>query len=392
MSTPTAAELVARARALGPKLKERAAAADAARKLPAETIRDFHEAGLFKILQPKCWGGFEMDPQVFFDVQMALGEACTSSGWVFGIIAVHNFQLGLFDIRAQEEVWSKDNSVLIASSYQPVGKVERVDGGFKLTGRWSFSSGCDHCDWIFLGSIIPPAKEGDPPDMRTFLLPKSDYKIVDTWHTFGLKATGSNDIVVEGAFIPEHRTHKAVDGFLCTNPGQEVNTGPLFRMPWAQIFVRSISTASIGGARGALNAYAELAKGRVSTNTGKATKTDAVAQAALAKAAGEIDEMDAVLHRSFDQMMALLREGKPIPLEDRIRYRFQSANVARRCADLVDGLIVFLGGRAIFNTSPIVRYWLDLNAARTHVANDPGAIGGSLAGTVMGENVQEFFV
>src|SRR5262245_60689340 len=131
MSMPTAAELVARARALHPALKARAAAADQARRIPAETIRDYHEAGFFKILQPKRWGGYEMDPQVFFDVQMALAEADTSSGWVYGIAAVHNFQLGLFDLKAQEEVWGKDSTVLIASSYQPVGKVERVPGGFK---------------------------------------------------------------------------------------------------------------------------------------------------------------------------------------------------------------------------------------------------------------------
>jgi 3-hydroxy-9,10-secoandrosta-1,3,5(10)-triene-9,17-dione monooxygenase len=388
----TAAELVARARALHPVLKERAAGADEARRLPAETIRDFQDAGFFKILQPARWGGYEMDPQVFFDVQMALAEACMSSGWVYGILAVHNFQLGLFDLRAQEEVWSKDPATLIASTYQPVGKVTRVDGGFRLSGRWSFSSGCDHGDWIFLGSIVPSAGEGDPPHMRTFLLPKGDYTIIDTWHTFGLKATGSNDIVVEDAFIPEHRTHKASDGFLCTNPGQAANQGALFRIPWAQVFVRSISTASLGGARGALAAYAQAARSRVSTNTGKATKTDAVAQAALARAVGEIDEMDAVLHRNFDTMMALLRAGEPIPMQDRIRYRYQSATVARRCTDHVNELIRFLGGRAVFNSSPIVRYWLDLNAAQAHVANDPAGIYGSLAGTELGEDVQEVFV
>ena len=154
----TAAELVARARALQPVLKERAAAADEARRLPAETIRDFQDAGFFKILQPERWGGYEMDPQVFFDVQMALAEACMSSGWVYGILAVHNFQLGLFDLKAQEEVWSTDPATLIASTYQPVGKVTRVDGGFRLSGRWSFSSGCDHGEWMFLGSIVPSGR------------------------------------------------------------------------------------------------------------------------------------------------------------------------------------------------------------------------------------------
>jgi 3-hydroxy-9,10-secoandrosta-1,3,5(10)-triene-9,17-dione monooxygenase len=388
----TGAELVARARAMIPVLKARAAQAEQERRIPKETIRDFHEAGFFKILQPARWGGYEMDPQVFFDVQMALAEGCTSSGWVFGIVGVHNFQLGLFDVRAQEDVWNKDSSVLIASSYQPVGKVERVEGGYRLSGRWQFSSGVDHCEWVFLGSIIPPAKEGDPPDMRTFLLPKSDYKVIDTWHTFGLKATGSNDVLVENAFIPEHRTHKAVDGFLCTNPGQEVNKAPLFAMPWAQIFVRTISNASLGGARGALQVYLDQMSKRVSTNTGKAAKSDAIALAQVAKVRADLDGMVTILHSTFDEMMGMLRAGQPIPHELRIRNRFQSANVARTCADLIDSLMPILGGKAIFLDNPMVRYWLDLNAARSHVANDPTVIGASLAGTMLGENVQEFFV
>jgi 3-hydroxy-9,10-secoandrosta-1,3,5(10)-triene-9,17-dione monooxygenase len=388
---PTGEELVARARALGPALKARAPAAEAERRLPKETIADFQAAGLFRILQPRRWGGYELDPQVFFDVQMALGEADASTGWVYGIIACHNYQMALFDLRAQEEVWGPDTGTLIASSYQPVGKVERTEGGFFLTGRWSFSSGCDHCQWIFLGSLIPPAQEGGPPEMRTFLLPRKDYEIVDTWRTFGLKSTGSNDIVVNRAFVPDYRTHKATDGFFCTNPGQAVNTAPLYRLPWAQIFVRSISTSSIGAARGALAAYIEAARTRVSTNTGKATKSDPVALTTLARVQGELDGMVAVLHRNFDRMMAAVRAGAPIPIEDRILYVYESSAVARRCADMVDELIQILGGRAIYSDHPLVRYWLDLNAARAHVANDPANAGGNLGATLIGDQVQVFF-
>lgn len=387
---PTGEELVARARALGPKLKARAAAAEIERKLPKETIADFQEAGLFRILQPRRWGGYEMDPQVFFDVQLALAEADASSGWVYGIIACHNYQMALFDLKAQEEVWGADTATLIASSYQPVGKVERTEGGFYLTGRWSFSSGCDHCQWIFLGSLIPPS--GDlPMEMRTFLLPKSDYQIVDTWRTFGLKSTGSNDIVVDRVFVPEHRTHKATDGFFCTNPGQAVNTAPLYRLPWAQIFVRSISTSSLGAARGALATYIEAARTRVSSNTGKATKSDPAALLGLARTEGELDGMVAVLHRNFDRMMAAVRAGESISIEDRLLYVYESSAVARRCADMVDEMIQFLGGRAIYSEHPLVRYWLDLNAARAHVANDPSNAGVNLGAQLIGDPVQVFF-
>jgi 3-hydroxy-9,10-secoandrosta-1,3,5(10)-triene-9,17-dione monooxygenase len=342
-------------------------------------------AGFFRILQPKRWGGYEMDPQVFFDVQMALSEGCMSTGWVYGVVGGHPYELALFPDAAQHEVWDDDTSVLVSSSYQPVGRVTRVEGGFRLSGRWGFSSGSEHCQWVLLGAMIPPAAEGEPPDMRTFLLPRRDYEIADAWHTFGMKATGSQDIVVDDVFVPEHRTHKAIDGFLCQNPGQVENDAPLFSLPWAQIFVRLVSTGAIGGARGAVQAAVDIAKARISTNTGKASKSDPILLNAIAKAHAELDEMECVLDRNFSDMMQLARSGGELPMQKRVLYRYQSASVVRRCAALVDTLMPLLGGRAIYNSSPIVRYWLDLHAARAHVANDPNNFGPDLANGLMGE-------
>ena len=390
---PTREELVDRARAMKPALRERLPAAREAATLPAATIQDFKDAGFFRILQPKRWGGYEMDPQVFFDVQLAIAEADMSSAWVLGVVAAHQFQIGLFDIRAQEDVWGADTSVLISSSYQPVGKVERVDGGLTLTGRWGFSSGCEHCDWVFLGAIVPPAPgESGPPDMRTFLLPRKDYQIVRDWDVFGLQATGSHGIVVDKAFVPEYRTHKASDGFHGTNPGQAVNDGTLYRLPWAQLFVRVISTGSVGAAQAALDTYYELAARRVSTNTGKSAKMDPIALNTAARAQATIDEIKALLFRNFDVMMETIRAGRQISYADRVRYRYESSQVARRCAGIADDLMLMLGGWAIYNTSPLVQWWLDLNAARAHVASDPNLIGTSLGAICLGQEVHESFV
>ena len=389
---PSRETLVERARAMIPALKARSDAATAARALPAETIREMQEAGFFRVLQPKRHGGYEHDPRVFYDIQTTLAEGCMSTAWVYGVIGVHPFQLGLFDPKAQADVWNKDDATLIASSYQPVGKIERVDGGFTLSGRWGFSSGCDHCQWVFLGALIPPLEAGGQPEMRTFLLPRGDFQIVHDWTVFGLQATGSHGIVVDKAFVPEHRTHKAVDGFLCKNPGQAQNTAPLYRLPWAQVFVRAVSSAAIGALQGALNAFIAIAAKRVSTNTGKATKLDPFAMNAAARTQSAIIEMKATLNKSFDDMMARINAGGEIPIPDRIRYRFESSQVVRRCAVLCDELMPLLGGRAIYMDSPVVRYWLDINAARAHVANDPAIIGTSLGALYVGENVQEFFV
>lgn len=388
---PTVDELVARAHALGPRLKARADEAEAARNLPAETIRDFQEAGFFRILQPKRWGGYEMHPSAFFEVQTALARYDMSSAWVYGVVGCHPYELALFHDEAQQEVWGEDDTVLVSSSYQPVGKVTHVEGGFRLSGRWGFSSGSMHCGWVLLGAIVPPAVEGGAPDMRTFLVPRQDYRIEDTWHTFGLKATGSHDVIVDDVFVPDYRTHRAADGFMCANPGQAENDGPLYALPWAQIFVRSVSSAALGATRGAIDAFLAIARERVSTNTGKASKSDPLALVAAAKAYAQVDEMTATLHRNFDRLYDYACRGVPIPVEDRLLYRYQSSTVVRRCAALVDELVPLLGGRAIYLSSPIIRFWLDLNAGRAHVANDPNFSAPDLANHLMGQPVTPGF-
>lgn len=384
--------LIVRARELAPRLRERARQTTVQRRIPDETIAELRAAGLFRILQPKRWGGYEMHPNVFFDVQKILAEGCMSTGWVFGVVGGHPYELALFHDQAQRDVWGSDDSVLVSSSYQPVGKVERTDGGFWLSGRWGFSSGSEHCQWVLLGAMIPPVKEGDPVDMRTFLVPRSDYRIEDAWHVFGLQGTGSQDIVVERAFVPDYRTHRSVDGFLCRNPGQAENNGPLFRLPWAQVFLRLVSTSALGGTRAALQAAVDIAKGRVSTNTGKASKSDPMLIGAIARAHSEVDEMEVVLRRNFDDMMSFVEGGVDVPMDRRTLYRYQSASVVRRCAGLVDDLLPLLGGRAIYLSSPIIQPWLDLMAARAHVANDPSNMSTDVVGSLMGQDPTFMFL
>jgi 3-hydroxy-9,10-secoandrosta-1,3,5(10)-triene-9,17-dione monooxygenase len=382
---PTAEVLVERARAMIPVLKSRAKQAIADCKVPIESIAEMKAAGFFKILQPRRWGGYEMNPNVFFDVLKLIAEGCMSTGWVYGVVGCHPYELALFSDKAQTEVWGDDNSVLVSSSYQPVGKVEHTEGGYYLSGRWGFSSGSQHCDWVLLGALIPSVEPGGPPDMRTFLVPRRDYVIDETWDTFGLRGTGSHDIVVERAFVPDYRTHRAADGFLCTNPGQKENAGPLFTLPWAQIFLRSVSTAAIGGLHAAINGALVIAKDRVSTNTGKASKADPALMAAIARAYAQCGEMEATLTSSFNAMMAKAERSEPIEMSERALNRYQSSAVVRRCAELVDDMLPLLGGRAIYMSSPVVQPWLDINAARAHVANDPNNMAADLVGGLMGE-------
>ncbi|MDB5583599.1 MAG: acyl-CoA dehydrogenase type 2 [Bradyrhizobium sp.] len=391
---PTADELRDRARAMLPAIRSRIAETEAGHKVPDETIAELKAAGFFKIVQPRRYGGYEMAPNVLFDIQMILAEACMSTGWVYGLLAVHSFQLALFDDKAQRDVWGEGGDTLVASTYQPVGKVTRVDGGFRLSGHWGFSSGVQHCDWIFLGSLAPPKAEGEPPEMMTFLLPRDDFRHVEgSWDVFGLKGTGSLDIIVEDAFIPTFRTHTLAEGFaIVTQRGLRTNTAPLYRMPWAQQFARVVSTACIGALQGALDAYLDISRSRVSTNTGKATKSDPQAQNYAAMVQSEILTMKTVLHRNFDEMMECLETGEEIPIENRVRYRFEAGGVSRKCAALVDGMLPILGGRAIYNSSPVLQYWRDIMASRAHVANNPEPSGASLGAIYLGLPNPELFV
>ena len=382
---PAPAELVERARAMIPMLKARARQTTLNGDVPAETVAQMKAAGLFRVLQPKRFGGYEMHPTVFFDIQKALAEGCMSTGWIYGVLGCHPYELALFHDRAQQEVWGDNPDMLVSSTYQPVGKVEKVDGGFFLSGRWGFSSGSSHCGWVLLGAINFDT-DGGPPDMRTFLLPASDYKVIKgTWDVFGLQGTGSFDIEVERVFVPDYRTHKASDGFACTNPGQVENDAALYRLPWAQVFVRSVSTAAFGGTRAAIDAGTQIMNSRVSSNTGKASKGDPLLHAALARAIAEVDEMERTHRASFDEMMDFAERGEALPMERRALYAYQSSSVVRRMAALVDDIVKLLGGRAIYMSSPILQPWLDIHAARAHVANDPGNRGSDVIGTLAGD-------
>ena len=382
---PTSREIVARARAMIPVLIERAPRQQAAGRILDETMAEMKAAGLFRILQPKRYGGYEMSPRTFFDVQFALAEGDTSVGWVFGILGVHSFHLALFDDRAADDVWGSDSDALIASPYSP-GKAVPAEGGYRLTGRWKFSSGTEHCDWIFLGGVVDHGSSGEHflnADFRAFLLPRKDYQIINTWKVMGLKGTGSQDIVVDGAFVPEHRTHLMKDATEGTNPGSAPKTSALYRYPDWQIFLRAVTTAAIGGLQGMVNAFITYGAQRVSV-TGAKTVFDPEATLALAEARAGIDEMRATLRRNFHRMAVHAAAGTKPSLDDRMLFKFQCVSVAKRCATLALPLFEAAGGSGIFDTQPFGRYYTDIVAMGNHVGNSFRTAGRNWGGVMMG--------
>lgn len=381
-----------RAREMVPGLRARTKQTAELGRLPDATIAEMQEAGFFRIMQPARYGGFELDPHDFFDVQMILAEGCMSTAWVLGVVAIHNWQLGLFDDQAQQDVWGDDDSTLISSSYMPVGKVTRVEGGYRLSGHWGFSSGSKHCDWAFLGAMIPPANEGEAPDYCTFLVPKGDYSIVENWDVSGLQGTGSHDITVDDAFVPAHRIHRSIDGFNCDNPGNAVNTSYVYRLPFGQIFVRAVSSSSIGALQGVIDQYVNVNKDRVGLNDGAKIAQDPNAQMAVAEAISTVDECKTVMMRNFDVMVAAAKSGQPLAINDRIKMRFDASLVSRKCADAINTMFICCGAQGIFKDHPLNRAWLDINAGRSHVANNPFKSGRNFGGVMLGNDNTDFFL
>jgi len=364
-----AERLLARAEAMIPRLREREAAAVAARQVPAETIAEFTEAGFFKILQPRRYGGYELSPRVYCAVARTLAKGCMGSAWVYGVIAVHNWQLALFDPRAAADVWGDDGSVLISSSYMPVGKVDKAPGGYRLTGRWAFSSGSVHCNWVILGGHIP-AETGGAPQPFNFLVPRADYEIVDTWHVMGLCPTGSNDIVVKDAFVPDHRVISEMAMFERDCPGHAAHGSSLYRIPFAQLFNRTVSTTSLGSLERALDTFQQGMRDKRATYTGQRLACDNAIREAVADVKMTLSDLTLRLDSDLAELDARAASGD-WPVERRAELGLSTTSMVDRCVGAVDKLMLFSGGKAIYSGNIIQRAFLDIHCARAHVANNP---------------------
>jgi 3-hydroxy-9,10-secoandrosta-1,3,5(10)-triene-9,17-dione monooxygenase len=268
-------------------------------------------------------------------------------------------------------VWGQDTSVQLSTSLAPTGTVRPVDGGFRLNGRWSFSSGCDFCRWAVLGGIVPAPEKGRPPDARVFLVPRGDYRIDDNWHVMGLCATGSKDLVVEDAFVPEYRTHSYLDAFHLNHPGAAVNDAPLYRLPFGLIFANGIAAPAIGAALGALAAFRGQSRDRINVRDQSRVVDDPFVQYRLAEAAAEIGAARDRVFGNFAEMMRLARDGEEIPLALRARCKWDAGKAVDWSVKAVDRLFEASGGRGIFLDNPIQRAWRDVHAMRAHAGNNP---------------------
>lgn len=349
----TSEELLLRAVNMVPALKSRAAHTEELRRIPDETVQELLSSGLNRIEVPNRFGGLEADYGLVFDVGAELARGCPSSSWCFSVWAANAGMVGYWPLQAQEEVYADGPDVLCSSSLTPgTSKTEPVSGGYRLTGRWEFSSGCDSASWLILGA----AGIGE----RTWVLvPRQDFEIVDTWFVSGLRGTGSKDIVVDDAFIPTHRVLDVVSAGNGDWTGWEIHGEACYRIPIPVSLGWDLVAPMVGIAQGMIDEFTARLIG--TSGPGKTAESPAI-QDRLSQATAEVDAGRVFMRHDIREIFEKANGGETFTPLERARYRRDRAFIAQLCLRSVNRLFDLSGGHALFDSVPLQRFHRDAHA------------------------------
>ncbi len=375
---PSPAVLLSKVRDLLPGLKARALETERAGRVPAENLTALREAGLYRVVQPKTFGGYEYDFDVLVELVMEVGRGCASTAWVYGLYAAHQWLLASFDERAQHDVWGEDCEPAICGSYAPAGKAVAVDGGYRLNGRWAFASGCDGAQWALCASVLPT--EADRPSGPAFfMVPARDYVIDGLWDVVGLSGTGSKTLVMEDVFVPAHRILTFRDTTSGRTPGSRINPNPGFGIPMLSNIPSCLAATAVGAAAGALSDYIEatgqrVTRGAVAGGNNRMAEF-ATIQLRVADAAASVDAAREILLRDLRARAATVRAGHDITIDDRIHSRRGQAFAVSLAIRGAEALNASTGGQGLVHTNPVQRAWRDANAVGRHISLNWDAVG-----------------
>jgi 3-hydroxy-9,10-secoandrosta-1,3,5(10)-triene-9,17-dione monooxygenase len=375
---PSHDELWSRAEKLLPALRERAKLSEELRRIPDETVQDFHKAELFRIHQPRRVGGAELDFVAVVTFGALLARACASTAWNWINFSAHHMMLGMFPREVQDEVWNASPDTLIASSFVfPAAKARKVKDGYMVSGRWPFSSGVDPSEWNMLAALTY-LDDNAPPEQRVFMLHKSQYQVIDTWHAGGLRGTGSKDVEAKEQFVPEHRTLAVADTKGGPTPGSAVNPGPLFQLPVFALFPYMLSGVALGIAEGLIEEFLKK------TNpTGKMTGARIAeiqsTQIRLSEATAYARASRTVQETNCREAEAMIRNGKVPDLKTKARYRLEGAYAVDWAVRAVDVMYGLAGAGGLYESGSVPRAFRDAHAVKQHFSFNT-----DIAGTTYG--------
>lgn len=376
---PTEAEIVARAEAMIPWLRAKADAVEKARMVPEDTIAAFKEAGFFRILQPKRWGGYEMNPNVLNKVLMQLARGCPSSAWNVMVLGVHPFEVGLLEPVCGDELWGEDTSKLVSSSYAPFGTVKAVEGGYELNGEWLTSSGCDHAEGgAFLGGRL---MENGEMVFRSFWVQRSDFEIVDDWYVVGLAGTGSKKLVVKNVFVPAYRSH------VIAAYGEETHgtVENLYKMPFFYVFYAAVSSVIVGMAQGMADLYIDHMRPRQNLNQAVgAAVNDPFIKNRLGEAIAKITGSAARILMNTDEAYSYVARGELVPIDVRVRHFATNQFTGGECFEAAHMIFKKTSTRGVWLNNPMQRQLRDILVGANHITQNQDNIGDLLGGQLLG--------
>jgi alkylation response protein AidB-like acyl-CoA dehydrogenase len=377
---PDLAALKAKVQAASPRIKALALATEQAATVPMQSIELLRDGGFFDIVKPKAFGGYEHDFDVLVDLNIELGKACASTAWVAGILAAHQWLLASFPAEAQHDVWDRDPNALLCGSYAPAAKAVAVAGGYRVSGRWSFASGCDNSTWSVCAALLPPSGEGAALRPAFLLVPADDYSVDDTWHVIGLAGTGSKTLVLGDVFVPAHRVLTFAETTSGRTPGAKLYPdNPTFAVPMLCNIPSCLASVAVGAALGALEDYLEATRTRVTRGAvaGAANRMAefGTVQLRVAEAAASSDAAREVLLRDLGLVARMARAGDEITVADRITCRRGQAFAVALAVRATEALNASTGGLGLDLVNPVQRAWRDANAVGRHISMNWDAVG-----------------
>jgi alkylation response protein AidB-like acyl-CoA dehydrogenase len=361
-AAPKTFELIERARAMVPALRTRSAQCRRERRIPSETIADFHSSGLLRVLQPRRFGGTGGDFATFTTIVSTLAHGCGSSAWVYAVLAEHAWAVAMFPGETQEEFWN-DPSTVASASLAPSGAAIAVPGGYELSGDWPFSSGCDFAQWVLIGSLVTDADGAK--ELVDFLVPMSDVEVLDDWRVLGLAATGSKTLRIRKAFVPERRAVPHEQLRNATAPGRAFNPETLCKAPRPLFGSFTLAAVLVGLADRAVQLFVERTVGRVSRGVRVATLDST--QLNVAEASAEAETACLIVAVTCERNTQKVAAGEEITLDDLALARRNAVYAAKLAIRAVERAFHASGSHAIFDDDPMQSVFCDANAAASHL-------------------------